>query len=125
MIDIDCEKQASGVTWSRNNLLTAINYNVMTNNQLLYVKFFLRTTKKSPEIGMLYLRISYNTKRVDFSFNHRVNISSWESSYSNVNQLGRINSSTITYKRIYPTVANAIEKREEVWVRYQDEVKLE
>ncbi len=51
----------------------------MSINQLLYLKFFLRTTKKSPEIGMLYLRITYNTKRIDFSFNHRVSVTSWDS----------------------------------------------
>ncbi|TLX75989.1 site-specific integrase [Labilibacter sediminis] len=56
----------------------------MITNQLLYVKFFLRVTRKNPEIGMLYVRISYNTKRVDFSFNHRVDIKSWDSSREKV-----------------------------------------
>ncbi len=61
----------------------------MSNNQLLYVKFFLRTTKKSPETGILYLRITYNTQRVDFSFNHRVAISSWDSASDLVRSSGK------------------------------------
>ncbi|GAF05837.1 DUF5675 family protein [Saccharicrinis fermentans] len=48
-----------------------------------------------------------------------------ESSYSNVNQPGRINSSTIAYKRIYPIIVNAIGKGDEVWINYLDEVKFE
>ncbi len=48
-----------------------------------------------------------------------------ESTYSNVKQIGRINSSTIAYKRIYPVIASAIENGDEVWIRYQDEVRLE
>ncbi|MCW3806720.1 Arm DNA-binding domain-containing protein [Plebeiibacterium marinum] len=51
----------------------------MTTNQMLYVKFFTRTTKKDPELGMLYLRITYNAKRVDLSFNHKVKMRAWDS----------------------------------------------
>ncbi len=51
----------------------------MTTNQLLYVKFYTRVTKSDKEIGMLYMRISYNTKRIDFSFNHKVKLNSWNS----------------------------------------------
>jgi len=50
----------------------------MSNNQLLYVKFFLRNTKRNPEKGMLYLRISVNNKRIDSSFNHLVSFNSWD-----------------------------------------------
>ena len=48
-----------------------------------------------------------------------------ESSISNITQAGRINNSTIAYKRVYPMIAKAIENEDEVWITYQDEVKLE
>ncbi|WP_075589858.1 DUF5675 family protein [Labilibacter marinus] len=48
-----------------------------------------------------------------------------ESSFSNVTQAGRINNSTIAYKRVYPMIANAIANGEDVWITYQDEVKFE
>ncbi|TLX75983.1 SH3 domain-containing protein [Labilibacter sediminis] len=41
---------------------------------------------------------------------------------SNINQNGRINSSTNAYKRIYPIIANTLDKGEEVWITYVDEV---
>jgi len=50
----------------------------MTTNQMLYVKFFFRISKKTPEEGMIYLRISFNTKREDFSFNQKVKVASWD-----------------------------------------------
>ncbi len=51
----------------------------MSTNQLLYVKLFIRTSKQNPEMGMLYVRISVNSARVDFSFNQRINIEVWDS----------------------------------------------
>ncbi len=38
-----------------------------------------------------------------------------------VNQDGRINNSTIAYKRIYPIIANEIARGREVWIAYLDE----
>ncbi len=73
----------------------------MTTNQLLYVKFFMRTTKKSPETAVLYLRITYNTKRVDFSFNHRVNTHSWDSNKD------QVKSSCKDYLRINRAIESA------------------
>ncbi|WP_430936761.1 site-specific integrase [Saccharicrinis sp. 156] len=76
----------------------------MLNSQLLYVKFFLRTTKKNPELGMLYLRISYNTKRIDFSFNYRVNVNAWDSS----NEV--VKTSDKDYLRVNQAIASARSK---------------
>ena len=42
-----------------------------------------------------------------------------DSSMSNVNSAGRIQNSTDAYKRIYPIIANAIEK-EDVWITYRE-----
>ncbi|WP_075589851.1 site-specific integrase [Labilibacter marinus] len=90
----------------------------MSNNQLLYVKFFLRTTKKSPEMGMVYLRISYNTKRVDFTFNHRVKVSSWDSK----NDL--VKSSEKDYLRINRAITSARTKILGIYERLRYEEKL-
>jgi hypothetical protein len=48
-----------------------------------------------------------------------------ESTFSNIKQAGRIDSSTIAYKRIYPIIVSAMEKGDEVWIKYLDEVKFE
>ncbi len=76
----------------------------MSNNQLLYVKFFLRTTRKNPKTGVIYIRITYNAQRVDFSFNKRVEISSWDS----VN--GLVKSSGQDYLRINRGIASVKSK---------------
>lgn len=44
-----------------------------------------------------------------------------DSSISNVNQVGRINSSTVAYKKIYPLIAEEIIKGESVEISYIDE----
>ena len=43
-----------------------------------------------------------------------------DSSMTNVNAAGRIQNSTVAYKRIYPPIADAIEAGEEVWIEYKD-----
>jgi hypothetical protein len=43
-----------------------------------------------------------------------------DKSMSNINASGRIESSTNAYKRIYPPIATAIERGEEVWINYSD-----
>jgi len=47
-----------------------------------------------------------------------------DSSISNLNQDGRINNSTIAYKRMYSKVANALEKGEQVDIVYYNEHNL-
>ena len=42
-----------------------------------------------------------------------------DSSISNINQAGRIENSTQSYKRVYPLIANAIGK-EDVWINYKE-----
>jgi len=42
-----------------------------------------------------------------------------DSSMTNVTSEGRIESSTIAYKRIYPPIAHALESGEEVWITYR------
>ncbi len=39
---------------------------------------------------------------------------------ANITAPGRIGSSTSAYLRIYPVIAQMIENREEVWIRYED-----
>ncbi|WP_075589802.1 hypothetical protein [Labilibacter marinus] len=90
----------------------------MSNNQLLYLKFFLRTTKKNPEKGMLYLRISYNTKRVDFSFNQPINVNSWNSA-SEV-----VKASEKEYQRINRSIASARSKILSIFDKLRFEEKL-
>ena len=46
------------------------------------------------------------------------------SSISNVKQEGRINSSTVAYENIYPKIATAIKRGEDVFITYHDEYKL-
>ncbi|MCW3808136.1 DUF5675 family protein [Plebeiibacterium marinum] len=48
-----------------------------------------------------------------------------DTSITNINQEGRINNSTIAYKRIYPIIANELVVGEEVWITYMDEVIFE
>jgi hypothetical protein len=43
-----------------------------------------------------------------------------EKSMSNITSPGRIENSTVAYKRIYPPIAEAILKGEEVWINYRD-----
>ncbi len=47
-----------------------------------------------------------------------------DTSVSNINQDGRINNSTIAYKRIYPIIANEIAGGREVFITYLDEVDI-
>jgi hypothetical protein len=42
-----------------------------------------------------------------------------DTSMNNISESGRIGNSTIAYERIYPIIADAIEK-EEVWINYRD-----
>lgn len=47
-----------------------------------------------------------------------------DSAVSNKDDKGRINSSTIAYKRMYQKVAEALERGEQVDITYHDEIKL-
>ncbi len=47
-----------------------------------------------------------------------------DTSVSNINQDGRINNSTISYKRIYPIIVDEIPEGREVWITYLDEVEV-
>ena len=47
-----------------------------------------------------------------------------DTSISNINQEGRINNSSIAYKRIYPIIANELVLGEEVWITYLDEINI-
>lgn len=41
-------------------------------------------------------------------------------SVNNISSAGRVENSTIAYKRIYPIIANAIESGEDVFINYKD-----
>ncbi|WP_066627513.1 DUF5675 family protein [Labilibacter marinus] len=47
-----------------------------------------------------------------------------DKSVSNIKDEGRIESSTIAYKRIYPIIANTIDLDEEVWITYLDQIPI-
>jgi hypothetical protein len=47
-----------------------------------------------------------------------------DSSMTNINSDGRIENSTIAYKRVYPIIANAIESGEQVLIKYRDIVEM-
>lgn len=47
-----------------------------------------------------------------------------DSAISNVKQVGRINSSTIAYEKIYPKIAARLHNGEDVYITYHDEYKL-
>ncbi len=47
-----------------------------------------------------------------------------DTSVSNINQDGRINNSTIAYKRIYPIIANEITSGRDVWITYRDKLNF-
>ncbi|GAF04590.1 site-specific integrase [Saccharicrinis fermentans] len=90
----------------------------MSGNQLLFVKFFIRATKNDPSIGVLYLRISYNAKRVDFSFNHRVSVTSWDRKSDLVKSSGK------DYLRINRAIVSAKTKIYSIYEKLRYEEKL-
>ncbi len=47
-----------------------------------------------------------------------------DTSISNINQEGRINNSTVAYKRIYPIITSELVVGEEVWITYLDEKNI-
>lgn len=90
-----------------------------------------RYSKKFPyfHLGMLHIRDVPNFKWILIHIGNTDDDTAGcllvgDSAISNVNQEGRINSSTSAYEKIYPKVAERISRGEDVYITYYDETNL-